>query len=509
MRPRPRHLCRRPYALYLGKLAPNKGTSHLVDVIEQADLDWPLVIAGDGPERAQMEARARQSRKDIRFVGWIDRPATVAWLAHASMLIFTSRGPESLSRVLLEASALGVPIAAMNTGGTPDIVIHGGTGLLSATAVRTGRRRPPACARRGTARSVGVWSCEPRRGDVRLRFGRAANRIAVLERAELQEDGEPVESFTAPVIRSVLRVAVVARSVFPLHGLGGLERHVYDLVRYLADAGVDTTLITRTPKTRHEPDAIHPYVTIKTVPYHTFPGAGRRGTTVIDRSTAYPLFGLRAGREALELVREGRIDIVHGLGASVLGYAATTGAAGRTARAQPAGPRGIWRHESRPGAAEARRLSARCGARSCACARAADRIIATDRALAPVVLQHLHVPEERVRVIPNALDLRALDRLATSADAARARLAAGIGRDDVVLLSVGRIEENKGFHHLAAALGALAAHGGRLPEGRWRWVVIGDGPFRPRLEAAIRDAGLGRARHADRPRRRCDPACVV
>jgi glycosyltransferase involved in cell wall biosynthesis len=36
--------------------------------------------------------------------------------------------------VLIEASALGVPIAAMNTGGTPDIVVHGETGLLSETA---------------------------------------------------------------------------------------------------------------------------------------------------------------------------------------------------------------------------------------------------------------------------------------------------------------------------------------------------------------------------------------
>ena len=35
--------------------------------------------------------------------------------------------------MLLEASALGVPIAAMNTGGTPDIVKHGETGLLSST----------------------------------------------------------------------------------------------------------------------------------------------------------------------------------------------------------------------------------------------------------------------------------------------------------------------------------------------------------------------------------------
>jgi glycosyltransferase involved in cell wall biosynthesis len=122
-----------PYALYLGKLAPNKGTSHLVSVVERAGLDWPLVIAGDGPDRSTIEAAAAASARDVRLIGWIDRGATAAWLAHASMLVFPSRGPESLSRVLIEASALGVPIAAMNTGGTPDIVIDNVTGLLSTT----------------------------------------------------------------------------------------------------------------------------------------------------------------------------------------------------------------------------------------------------------------------------------------------------------------------------------------------------------------------------------------
>ncbi len=120
-----------PYALYLGKLAPNKGTSHLVDVVERAELDWPLVVVGDGPERARLEARARNSTRDIRFTGWVDQVSATAWLAHASLLLFPSRGPESLSRVLIEASALGVPIAAMKTGGTPDIVVHDHTGLLS------------------------------------------------------------------------------------------------------------------------------------------------------------------------------------------------------------------------------------------------------------------------------------------------------------------------------------------------------------------------------------------
>lgn len=122
-----------PYALYLGKLAPNKGTMHLPEIVEQAALDWPLVIAGDGPDRVALEAAARDGGRDLRFTGWLDRDRATAWLAHASMLIFPSRGPESLSRVLIEASALGIAIAAMNTGGTPDIIEHGVTGLLSAT----------------------------------------------------------------------------------------------------------------------------------------------------------------------------------------------------------------------------------------------------------------------------------------------------------------------------------------------------------------------------------------
>lgn len=123
-----------PYALYVGKLAPNKGTSHLVRVAEQAALDWPLVIVGDGPDRPAIETDAARSNRDVRLIGWVDQDVATAWLAHASMLIFPSRGPESLSRVLIEASALGVPLAAMNTGGTPDVIIHEHTGLLSTTA---------------------------------------------------------------------------------------------------------------------------------------------------------------------------------------------------------------------------------------------------------------------------------------------------------------------------------------------------------------------------------------
>jgi glycogen synthase len=121
-----------PYAIYVGKLAPNKGAARLLPVIERARLPWPLVIVGDGPDRARLEAAAARLAHDVRFTGWLPRPEALAWLRHASLLIFPSHGPESLSRVLLEASGLGVPIAAMDTGGTRNIISDEVTGLLSA-----------------------------------------------------------------------------------------------------------------------------------------------------------------------------------------------------------------------------------------------------------------------------------------------------------------------------------------------------------------------------------------
>lgn len=127
-----------PYAVYVGKLEPNKGASKLLPAAERGRLAWPLVIVGDGSERSTMEEAARRLGQDVRFTGWLPREQVVAWLRHASLLIFPSGGPESLSRVLLEASALAVPIAAMDTGGTKDIVIDEVTGLLSTSAGELG-----------------------------------------------------------------------------------------------------------------------------------------------------------------------------------------------------------------------------------------------------------------------------------------------------------------------------------------------------------------------------------
>lgn len=288
---------------------------------------------------------------------------------------------------------------------------------------------------------------------------------------------------------NAMRVAIVARAVYPLHGVGGLERSVYDLARHLARDGTQVTVITRHASRGHATDSIHPDVRLEYVPYRTFPLANRRGTTILDRSTAYPLFGLRAGRVATELVRQKKVDVVHGFGASVLGYARQR----RTAHAPLVlNPQGLEEFgatdPARAGVKRALYWPLRKAVR--ACARSADRVIATDRALVRVIQDHLDVPLERIRTIPNGIDLEAIDRITTQEDGCRVRQDAGISAGECVLLSVGRLEENKGFHIMSEALAALRAHGSSDASENWKWVLVGDGPYRSRIEQSIRHAQL-------------------
>ena len=88
-----------------------------------------------------------------------------------------------------------------------------------------------------------------------------------------------------------------------------------------------------------------------------------------------------------------------------------------------------------------------------------------------------------MRLVPNAVDLPACDGLASADDGARLRARHGIGAADTVLLSVARLERNKGLHLLADALGSLTG----LP---WRWVIVGDGPFRRAIEGRVAANGL-------------------
>ena len=127
------------FLLFVGKLEENKAALDLVPAVRRSEAKLPLVVLGSGAclERIQQDATA--SGVDLVTPGWTERSDVLGAMARAQALVFPSTWPEPLSRVLLEALALGTPIAAMNTGGTSELVEHERSALVASTVDDLGR----------------------------------------------------------------------------------------------------------------------------------------------------------------------------------------------------------------------------------------------------------------------------------------------------------------------------------------------------------------------------------
>jgi glycosyltransferase involved in cell wall biosynthesis len=118
------------FLLFIGKLEENKGARLLVPAVAAARTGLPLVVLGDGTLAHALKCDAAAAGVPLHLRGWTAREDALGALARATALVFPSLWPEPLSRVLLEALALGTPVAAMDTGGTREIVQDGASGLL-------------------------------------------------------------------------------------------------------------------------------------------------------------------------------------------------------------------------------------------------------------------------------------------------------------------------------------------------------------------------------------------
>ena len=344
-------------------------------------------------------------------------------------------------------------MAAMNTGGTGDIVEHERTGLLSASPDALGADLARLVA---DPRWLRGWPAPP----ASTSSGRST-RARSLRTSRRSISGSPAcDTRTRHVPDRPLRVAVVGQSISGLHGIGGLERALYELVRHHLADGWDVTLITRPadgeaadPEAWHAPSPRTRISRCAPCPTVTFPFAGRRGTTVADRSTAYPLFGYRAGQDAARLVAQGRIDLVHSAGASGFGYAHAHQAAGGPRAPLVLNPHGLEEFGDADGQFAGHPLKGLAYAPLRrvvrATAAAADAVIATDAALRPLVERHLGVESARVHVIPNGLDLVEGAGRVDVTEGRALRQAQGIDPRDTVFLSVGRLEAEQGVSRCA------------------------------------------------------------
>jgi len=114
------------YALFVGRLSPEKGVGTLLRAWAHLGGRIPLKIAGDGPLRHL----AHSSPPGVEWLGRLDHGSAVALMGEASVLAFPSECYEGFPAAIAEAFATGLPVLASDLGAMAEIVTEGRTGLL-------------------------------------------------------------------------------------------------------------------------------------------------------------------------------------------------------------------------------------------------------------------------------------------------------------------------------------------------------------------------------------------
>jgi starch synthase len=127
----------RPSAVFVGRITRQKGLPHLLRAARSVDPEVQLVLCAGAPDNEEILAEVTvlvdQLRRERKGVVWISqmlpKPEVVQILSHASVFVCPSVY-EPMGIVNLEAMACQVPVVATATGGIPEVVADGDTGLL-------------------------------------------------------------------------------------------------------------------------------------------------------------------------------------------------------------------------------------------------------------------------------------------------------------------------------------------------------------------------------------------
>jgi glycosyltransferase involved in cell wall biosynthesis len=117
--------------LFVGRLNAQKGIADLIDAMAAVPADLSLDIVGDGPDERALRSRAAAHRVDgrVRWHGKLPPSAVASFCRTATAVVMPSH-EEGLGLVAAESLLTGTPVIAYRSGGIPDLVSDGTTGIL-------------------------------------------------------------------------------------------------------------------------------------------------------------------------------------------------------------------------------------------------------------------------------------------------------------------------------------------------------------------------------------------
>lgn len=140
------------YALYVGRLSPEKGVDVLIRAAAKAK-HIPVRIVGEGPDEARLKKLAEKlGAGNVDFHGYKKGEALEREYAGARFLVIPSVWYEVAGLIALEAYAAGKPIIASQIGGLAELVKEGETGLFASAGDADGL----------AARMAELWDNQPR-----------------------------------------------------------------------------------------------------------------------------------------------------------------------------------------------------------------------------------------------------------------------------------------------------------------------------------------------------------
>jgi glycosyltransferase involved in cell wall biosynthesis len=118
--------------LFVGRIVPEKGLEWLLQSLKLVPEDVHLDVAGDGWEKPKMEKLSNKLGlgERVKWHGWCNRDTIRELYQQCFAVIFPSIWPEPAGLVTLEAYSHFRPIIASSTGGIPEYIRDGETGLL-------------------------------------------------------------------------------------------------------------------------------------------------------------------------------------------------------------------------------------------------------------------------------------------------------------------------------------------------------------------------------------------